>query len=901
MGKEFKYEKIYTDKVISGRDAGRDIISTYEITSDIKLGEDDVKKLIENEMLGYNCQRAIEIFCKKKDYSTENINFEKKTLFNYYKEYLKNDEDGCKEIIVYKLITKLELDYEDINLLNINECKEEFKVVKYFEGTLSDNKLKGNIFCKNGNVKYKGEIKFYDWHGRRCYNSLYYFKGLEYEDEMYIKGTIKNGKPHGFRSYYKDNKLYSSCYITTLDYIEAIRFKNSINDKMIQGYKELLECKKINIKFFIDGKWSKEIKAEEVEIIKNNNRDIASFKGKIYRNSELEYEGEFLIKEICKNVEGYYPKEQIYIKHKEGTKYVNELFGKGIYRGVWEKNEFKSGIGYYSSYYYGNIINGKPASGECEILIDKYKFNGFFKPEYNEIYISSKNNFTIKGSLKYNELQDYHGLFEIELNNNKMIENLSLYCFEEVNGNIIPIHKYNTYNEKVYLKKITLIKNGKDMQESKIIIDGILNNNSFNGLCTCYDETNGNKKLEGNFSDSYLSGRATIYSNNAKIDGEFQEGCLNGKAKIGYYNNVVIDGEFINGILNGDAVIFVNQDVIIEGHFNDGKINGFGSISINKEVINNTFFISCLNNLNVRGVRNIDIKGNFENGYLQGNGLISYDNNIIINGEFKNGTLNGKGLIRVYDIEAIKDTFIKEYLSINGISNFEEVSIEGNFENGILDGKAIIYVNNQSIDIEFIDGYINIRDFNLNGTMIKGRFIDGALNGISSIYIDDSLVLSGNFKNGKLNDRGTIYNLILNSEVLNKTDIQFEDVFIIEAQFKDDCIDGETIFYDKKGKIILQKQINQTSYSKMKYVGKEWEEINREEDFPTGTRYWTEKVLTDKYVPIEIQGIKAYNIVIPTYKRIVEQNNFIINIPNVNYEYDYFIESSRKQMLLLLE
>ena len=215
---------------------------------------------------------------------------------------------------------------------------------------------------------------------------------------------------------------------------------------------------------------------------------------------------------------------------------------------------------------------------------------------------------------------------------------------------------------------------------------------------------------------------------------------LTGKGELYLKNGVKYEGIFINGKLNGIGRYINEEFICYEGIFKDGILDGKGTIIQIEESGNKKMYKGDLKNDKKEGKGRLDCKnyiyeGDFVNDKKQGKGKIIYkDNRNAYEGEFNNDYINGYGL---YTFENMH-------------------TYEGNFVNGIFHGKGIYkWPDGCYYKGEYLNGK---REGNgeykfPNGKIYNGPFSNGKPNGIGKLNIKGKNYKC-EFKNGEFVKKG---------------------------------------------------------------------------------------------------------------------------------------------------
>ena len=296
--------------------------------------------------------------------------------------------------------------------------------------------------------------------------------------------------------------------------------------------------------------------------------------------------------------------------------------------------------------------NNKINKNQIEINFNNENFN-------NEI--NNFNNET-ESTLFFNREQTKNSFFS---NNPKKI---SLPIENFPHFNLISKHKikykYYGYITKSNKKKI---KNGfgKILFSDKSSFAAFFTNNFANGICSYFDNKNGN--FVGEYLKSIPNGFGIFSSNSLKITGNFKSNSFSGIVKEKNFN-YIFSGNYINNKKNGIGTFIWEDGTIYEGEFINNEMTGFCIITFPN---NNKF------------------KGEILNSKMNGYGEFYFNNGKKYFGFYKNDKRDGFGLFVWNEkvLEAFVGFWTKGYQCGPGIK------IKGeNFRYGIWNRNKEIWV-----------------------------------------------------------------------------------------------------------------------------------------------------------------------------------------------------------------
>jgi hypothetical protein len=210
---------------------------------------------------------------------------------------------------------------------------------------------------------------------------------------------------------------------------------------------------------------------------------------------------------------------------------------------------------------------------------------------------------------------------------------------------------------------------------------------------------------EWNYQGQHHGYGILLFNDNSLFEGYFINNKINGTGKIFYNNDDFFEGEIKNNMKCGKGKYVFENGSIFTGDFCDNKIEGYGILNFNENKI---------------------YKGIFTNNYIEGNGEFIYSNKTKYVGNLKKNLRNGFGTYYYNKEETI-------YYKGNWKDGFQDGEGEFKFENGKIikglfeKGKIIkIYDNNDNDDNEsnennneFIDNDDNTSNNNDNNSYIN--------------------------------------------------------------------------------------------------------------------------------------------------------------------------------------
>ena len=160
--------------------------------------------------------------------------------------------------------------------------------------------------------------------------------------------------------------------------------------------------------------------------------------------------------------------------------------------------------------------------------------------------------------------------------------------------------------------------------------------------------------------------------------------------------------------------------------------------------------------------------GMWKNDKFNGWGRISRYNGQIMEGRFVNGIINGKGIL----IDKNSNKYIGDFINMKkwgeGKWKTNNIEYEGEFHDNKIHGKG--YIKFLKIGIEYIGTFKNeqIDGYGIfkwkNGDEYEGEVKDGKMHGRGKYKYKNGKVFNGIFFNGKIADKKTAFNMLLDKK-----------------------------------------------------------------------------------------------------------------------------------------
>lgn len=229
-------------------------------------------------------------------------------------------------------------------------------------------------------------------------------------------------------------------------------------------------------------------------------------------------------------------------------------------------------------------------------------------------------------------------------------------------------------------------------------------------------------------------------------------------------NNLEIDKKKING--NGILLVrdFITKKILAvnKGEFEDGWLNGVGIIYVNEGTTKKGKFTrGILMEGEILYVTKTKEIGKFEDGFLV-SGKKMYPDDVVEEGQFTNGYLSGEGIRTYSEYRSDEGNFVRGMLDGKGKRIYKDMTEEGDYVRGRLEGTGKKIFKNSIEEGEFKDDLLNGvgKIHNTSGSKLEGNFVNNILHGIGkSTHIGETYttISEGTFTNGKLSEGKAIY------------------------------------------------------------------------------------------------------------------------------------------------
>lgn len=220
----------------------------------------------------------------------------------------------------------------------------------------------------------------------------------------------------------------------------------------------------------------------------------------------------------------------------------------------------------------------------------------------------------------------------------------------------------------------------------------------------------------GEWSNGKWSGNGKYISRTDSITGEWHKGKLNG---YGIYKNdkIQYNGEWLDNQPDGFGEMLSNDSSYYAGEWSHGKRNGYGNMyftnsdtyfgdwtdnqfdglgeytySQNGDYYHGEWKAGLQHGMGTYISKDFEYVGNWEEGWINGKGKITYANKDFYEGEFVENELYGQGYYQFHNGNSYDGEFVDGKFNGLGVFHFADGSVyEGEFQDGKIKGDGTLY------------------------------------------------------------------------------------------------------------------------------------------------------------------------------------------------------------------
>lgn len=273
-------------------------------------------------------------------------------------------------------------------------------------------------------------------------------------------------------------------------------------------------------------------------------------------------------------------------------------------------------------------------------------------------------------------------------------------------------------------------------------------------------------------------------------------------------------GQIVNNVLSGLGYLSTKSGVQYEGSFLNGQYHGFGTYRYpNGEIYTGQIVGNQLTGRGTYQFANGRIyTGEFCAGQLHGLGLMKYHSGDVYDGQFDQGEMTGIGALTAPDGVSYQGQFVKGQFEGKGILSFKEHHFfEGDFKEGTPWGRGIVtFPNGDTYTGEMVKGKITgFGEMKMKDGSVRcvGDFVNGKLNGKGSLFHGSGNHYHGDCINGSPTGfgiftfiNGNIYTgEFCNGRMAGRGELIFSNKDILEGDFKLGVLEGIGTLHNPNG------------------------------------------------------------------------------------------------------
>lgn len=332
------------------------------------------------------------------------------------------------------------------------------------------------------------------------------------------------------------------------------------------------------------------------------------------------------------------------------------------------------------------------------------------------------------------------------------------YSGEWLNGNFHG--KGRLYKEDGSIKQGTwqegkLLQTYTKQQTSEGFYEGYILNSQPDGRgLMLYNDSS---RYDGEWSAGKWTGEGEFYTKTDSVIGEWQDGKLNGSA-VYKTNNFVYNGDWVDNKPDGFGYIMVSDSSYYSGEWSEGKRNGYGDMYFANSdsyfgdwsdnqfdglggytfAQNGDYYYGEWKNglqhgLGTYTAKDYEYVGNWEEGWINGKGRITYANKDVYEGDFVENELYGIGHYQFSNGNSYEGEFVDGKFNGLGRFLFADGSVyEGEFQDGKIKGDGTLYYKEEGDTIAITANWDGTNNFPKqasvlfgNGDLYEGELVNG--------------------------------------------------------------------------------------------------------------------------------------------------------------------------------
>lgn len=393
------------------------------------------------------------------------------------------------------------------------------------------------------------------------------------------------------------------------------------------------------------------------------------------------------------------------------------------YYGAIDSTDIKKGKGFQ---YIGDLLSKQSDDNSDKIIVMYDGFGVYIEKDCLYIGDFKSNNKTGKGKLFVDNNLQYEGDF---------VDNYP-------DGLGVLYNEDGTKREGVF-------KNGKLYQSKEDITFengryvGYVENNQRSGNGVMY--YNDSSYYDGEWKNNMKNGEGIYKSKNFEYKGTFKNNEFDGLGRLIYLDSSY-EGEWKMGKRDGKGTQFYTNSVYYTGSWVQDEHDGYGELYVtNENIFYKGYFKKNLQNGEGKyKCKEYEYDGNWENGWMNGKGVIRFSNGDRYEGEFVENQIFGKGIYYFANGNTYEGEFIDNQMNGLGIFTFKNGNFyQGTFQDGKFKGDGTFYCKDSQGRITSLTAF-------WNG--------DNTIPNKGSLLFDDGDLYQGELINGRPTLNGTWYN-----------------------------------------------------------------------------------------------------------------------------------------------
>lgn len=261
---------------------------------------------------------------------------------------------------------------------------------------------------------------------------------------------------------------------------------------------------------------------------------------------------------------------------------------------------------------------------------------------------------------------------------------------------------------------------------------GEWSNGKWDGYGEYFTQTD---SIIGEWKDGKLNGSGVYKNNNFLYQGDWQDNKPDGFGYVETSDSTYYSGEWSEGKRTGYGDMYFSNSDSYFGDWTDNEFDGLGTYTFGQsgDIYYGEWKGGLQHGLGTYTSKEYEYVGNWEEGWINGKGRITYANQDYYEGNFVENELYGQGYYQFHNGNSYEGEFVDGKFNGLGIFRFADGSVyEGEFEDGKIKGDGTLYYIEGEDTISITANWDGSNNFPKeasvlfgNGDLYEGKLING--------------------------------------------------------------------------------------------------------------------------------------------------------------------------------